>query len=59
LPANDFDKNFKLLQSHFPSSVFSNAVKVLRQPGASIPSLRRYRAWLGLRSYARFFSFGR
>jgi len=59
LPANDFDKNFKLLQSHFPSSVFTNAVKVLRQPGAAIPSLPRYRAWLGLRNYARFFRFGR
>lgn len=60
LPANDFDKNFKLLQPHFPASVFTNAVKILRHPRAEVLPRWRFLNWLGIREWgSRFFSFGR
>jgi predicted TIM-barrel fold metal-dependent hydrolase len=42
LPRNDFDKNYQLLEPHFPQSIFTNAAQILRHPQQSIPTLADY-----------------
>lgn len=42
LPHNDFDKNYKLLNAHFPEAVFRNAVNILRHPQKPVPDLKKY-----------------
>jgi predicted TIM-barrel fold metal-dependent hydrolase len=47
LPTNDFDKNFQLLEKHFPETTFSAVSKVLRDPTLAVPDLDRYLRTLG------------
>ena len=44
LPVNDFDKNFNLLNSIIPEETFRTAARILRDPRAPIPRLRKYKA---------------
>lgn len=55
LPVNDFDKNYQLLEKHFPRTLFTAATAVLRNPHAKIPTLQKYRSWLGIKPKRKFF----
>ena len=54
LPTNDFDKNYQLLEPHFPRKTFTAATKVLRHPQMPLISLDRYRKNLGLKKKKSF-----
>jgi len=41
LPTNDFDKNYQLLEKHFPKETFTAATRVLRDPVLPVPRLSR------------------
>lgn len=47
LPHNDLDKNYRLLEKHFPADVFHSAVRVLRHPRAEAPGLESLLKSLG------------
>jgi hypothetical protein len=49
LPTNDFDKNYQLLEPHFPRETFTAATKVLRHPQTPLISLDQYRKNLGVK----------
>ena len=54
LPTNDFDKNYQLLEKHFPNSLFTAATKVLRNPQQKVPILSKYKSWLGIKAKLKF-----
>lgn len=54
LPTNDFDKNYQLLEPHFPRKTFKAATKVLRHPQMPLISLERYRKNLGVKKIKSF-----
>ncbi|MFW6159644.1 MAG: amidohydrolase family protein [Acidobacteriota bacterium] len=56
LPADDLDKNFNLLQSHFPAETFIRASKILRNPQKRPLSLESYLNKLDIRK-KKFFWF--
>ncbi|MCI0513721.1 amidohydrolase family protein [candidate division KSB1 bacterium] len=59
LPRNDFDKNYQLLEPHFPPAIFTNATQILRQPQQAIQTLTDYFYQLGESPPGtRHFSFG-
>ena len=54
LPTNDFDKNYQLLEPHFPRETFTAATKVLRHPQMPLISLYQYRKNLGVKKKKSF-----
>ena len=58
LPTNDFDKNYELLERHFPRQTFVAPARVLRNPRAPLPSRWKYRARFGLKGRKKFWFSG-